>query len=169
MLWAQRYPPIKLKADKVWHAHDIMDPKVQLLPLKNRSMRVICESFRYIVKHLQTFSNTKIVPTYSQQGATSLTRLGFTVDQRCGISRRPHLPNAPDVYKWISDIVLTLPTNPPYHMDFALPSIPAICPPQPWPDWPEIPLPQREGFSRLVRNHMARKKSLDLISFPALN
>lgn len=43
-------------------------------PLKSRSLRVISESFRYMVKHIQTFSGSKIFPAYSQQGATSLTR-----------------------------------------------------------------------------------------------
>lgn len=169
MLWSQRYPPIKIKSDKVWHAYDVTDTKVQMLPLKNRSLRVVSESFRYIVKHIQTFSNTKVIPTYTQQGATSLTRLGFAVDQRCGISRRPYLPNANDVYKWMHEIVLTMPNNPPYHTDIELPAIPSHPNRPTWPDWPEITLSKREQFSRQVRNHMARKKSLDLILWPEPN
>lgn len=91
------------------------------------------------------------------------------MDQRCGISRRPQFPDSEHVYKWIHQIVLTLPHNLPYNTEIDIPVIPTLHPKPVWPDWPEISLANRENFSRLLRNHMARKKSLDLIHHPEPN
>ena len=128
MFWSRRHLPIKIREGKVWNAYSLQDDKVRLLPLKSRSLRVVSESCRYIVKHIQTFSATKIMPVYKQQGASSLTRLGFAMDHRSGISRRPTIPHAIAVYKWFETIMLTLPTNPPFCTDLEVPEIPiAIC------------------------------------------
>lgn len=60
----------------VWHAHAHDDDKVRLLPLKNRSLRVISESFRYIVKHIQTFSSSKLSLRTHNQAQQALHALG---------------------------------------------------------------------------------------------
>lgn len=88
MLWSNRKPPIRIKDGKSYQILPYDDPKVQLLPINARSLRVLAENFRWIVKHIQTFSRTKIIPTCKKQGTSSLTRLGFTSDHEGGISRR---------------------------------------------------------------------------------
>ena len=40
--------------------------------------RCIYESFRWMVKRIQIFSNTRFIPLYSKQGAKSLLSLGFS-------------------------------------------------------------------------------------------
>lgn len=90
------------------------------------------------------------------------------MDQRRGIARRPTLPYATEVYAWIQGTLLTLPHNPPYHTDIELSMVPSTAPKPDWPDWPEVNLHKRENVSRLVRNHMARKKSFDLINHPGV-
>lgn len=169
MFWSGQHLPIKIREGKVWNAYSLQDDKVKILPLKSRSLRVVSESFRYMVKHIQTFSATKIMPVYKQQGATSLTRLGFAMDHRSGISRRPSIPHAIAVNNWLEKIMLTLPHNPPYCTDLEIPVIPTGHDIPAWPAWPEIVLHKREAFARSVRNHMARKKAFDLIHHPGVN
>lgn len=65
--------------------------------------------------------------------------------------------------------MLTLPHNPPYNTDLEIPDIPTGHEVPDWPAWPEIMIHKRETFARSVRNHMARKKSFDLINHPGVN
>lgn len=154
--WSQRYPPIKICAGKIWHAYDENRCKDAIvIPLKNHSLRVVSESFRYMVKHIHTFSSTKLIPTYALQGATCLTCLKFAMDQRCRILGDPNCQmqlRFTNGYK-----ILPLPHNPPCHTEIDIPTIPATAPKPEWPAWPEISLPQRESFSRMVRNHTEEK------------
>ena len=78
MLWANRMLPVRVKDGKKNLTLAYTDDKVKLLPLKARSLRVLSESFRWILKHIQTFSRSKVIPAYKKQGTSSLTRLGFT-------------------------------------------------------------------------------------------
>ena len=55
MLWAGRLLPIKLSVGPHMIAVDSDDRRVQLQPPKKRSLRVLSETFRLIVKHIQTF------------------------------------------------------------------------------------------------------------------
>lgn len=91
MLWLNRMLPVRLKDGSQNVTLDYDDQKVQLLPLKLRSLRVLAERFRWIVKHINTFSRSNIVPSYKKQGTSSLTRLRFTNYHEGGISRRPTL------------------------------------------------------------------------------
>lgn len=97
-LWSGWIFPVKISENDQQVPYEFNHPKVQMQPVKKRSIRVLADSFRLIVKHLQTFSRTKIVPTYSKQGTSSLTKLGFTAYHEGGISRRPILPNAQVTY-----------------------------------------------------------------------
>lgn len=58
MLWSGRFSPIKIQEEGYSQALEYARPKVQIQPLKKRSIRVMAETFRLIIKHIQTFSRT---------------------------------------------------------------------------------------------------------------
>lgn len=111
MLWSGQTLPVKIRTDKGWHTYPVQGPKVQLLPPNHRSVRNISESFRWGVKHIQTFSQTRFIPTYRKQGSKSLISLGFSTDHEGGIACRPVLPNGQVTYKYFHDFLLTMPCN----------------------------------------------------------
>lgn len=86
--------------------------KVQMQPLKKGSLRVVADTFRLIVKHVQTFSRSKIMPAYPKQGASSLQKLGFTIYHEGGVACRPILPNADATVDYTHNLVLTIPHEP---------------------------------------------------------
>ena len=47
MLWSGQTLPIKIRVDKGWRAYHIDDPKVQMQPPAQRSLRNIAETFRW--------------------------------------------------------------------------------------------------------------------------
>lgn len=98
MLWSGQTLPIKIRVDKGWRAYHIDDPKVQMQPPAQRSLRNIAETFRWVVKHTQTFSKSKFLPAYKKQGSRSLVVLGFSTDHEGGIACRPELPNGELTY-----------------------------------------------------------------------
>lgn len=102
MHWSNQFLPIRLKSGKGYLTLQYNDPQAQLLPVKSKSLRVLAENFRWIVKHIQTFSRQKLIPVYKKQGTTSLTRLEFTSYHEGGVSRRPTLPNPDVTYKYIN-------------------------------------------------------------------
>ena len=65
MLWSGQTLPIKIRVDKGWRAYHIDDPKVQMQPPAQRSLRNIAETFRWVVKHIQTFSKSKFLLSFS--------------------------------------------------------------------------------------------------------
>ena len=166
MLWSHQHLPIRVKDPKGYRYLQYTDPTVLLLPVKARSVRVLAENFRWIVKHIQTFSRTCLVPRYKKQGTSSLTRLGFTSDNEGGVSRRPRLPNAEVTYTYIHDMLKTMPHNPPFHTDFALPELPSQNDPPPWPNWPEVTASKRDAFVQHVRYALFKKKNFDTICHP---
>ena len=123
MIWSNQYLPIRIKEGTTYQYLAYQDPQVQLLPVKSRSIRVLAENFRWMFKHIQTFSRTKIIPVYKKQGTSSLTRLGFTHDHERGMSRRPQLPNAAETYGTIHTMLKTMPHDPPFHTEILLPSL----------------------------------------------
>ena len=90
MLWAGRLLPIRVSDKTSADILEYNDPKTAVQPTKMKSVRVLSETFRPIVKHIQTFSRAKILPAYKLQGASSLTRLGFSRYHESGVSRRSH-------------------------------------------------------------------------------
>ena len=138
-------------------------------PIKQRSVRVLADNFRWIVKHIQTFSKSHLLPQYKKQGSSSLIRLGFTPYHEGGISRRPQLPNTPQLCDFLHGLLQKMPHEPPYHTEIPFPDLPADPASQSWPDWPEVPADQRDSFLILVRNAMARKKDFDTIRHPNAN
>ena len=166
MLWSRRPLPIKLREANKTLLLPYDDPRVSVLPLKQRSVRVLAENFRWIVKHIQTFSRSHIIPQYKKQGSSSLRRLGFTPYHEGGISRRPQLPNAPQMCDFLHGLLQNMPHEPPYHTEIPLPDLPADTAPNPWPVWPEVPADQRDSFLVLIRNATARKKDFDTIRHP---
>lgn len=166
MLWSNRYLPLRVKETKGYKYLDFTDPAAQLLPVKSRSVRVLAENFRWIVKHIQTFSRNNLIPRYKKQGTSSLTRLGFTSDHEGGVSRRPRLPNSEATYSYIHQMLKTMPHNPPFHTDFLAPEIPPQPDPPPWPNWPEVTASKRDAFVQHVRYALFKKKDFDSIRHP---
>ena len=111
MLWAGRSLPSRVAGKTSNEVLEYHDPKTSLQPTKLKSVRVLAETFRLILKHIQTFSRTKIVPAYKLQGTSSLTRLGFSRYHESGVSRHPTLPNAKETYQYLQELVLTIPHN----------------------------------------------------------
>ena len=143
MLWAGRSLPIRVANKASQEILEYDDPKTSLQPVKLKSVRVLAETFRLILKHLQTFSRCKIVPAYKQQGTSR--------------------------YQYLKDLVLTIPHNPPFHNEILpLPIISRDDRP-PWPNWPEIPMSKREKFTQHIRYYLFRKKSFDLVAHPGPN
>lgn len=169
MLWAGRLLPIRVTNKNSTEILDYHDPKTTLQPTKHKSVRVLAETFRLIVKHIQTFSRTKILPTYKLQGASSLTRLGFSRYHESGISRRPVLPNSQETYRYLQDLVLTISHNPPFHNEILPLTISLKENSPPWPEWPEIAIHKREKFTQHIRYYLFRKKSFDLVTHPGPN
>ena len=145
------------------------DARTQLLPVKQRSIRVLAENFRWIIKHIQTFSRTNIIPQYKKQGTTSLIRLGFTPYHEGGISRRPSLPNVSQTYDFVHDLLSVMPHNPPYNTEVCMPPVTESPTKPAWPNWPEIAQDRRENFLQNVRNAHFRKKDFDQIQHPNSN
>lgn len=54
MLWSHKMMPVRIKEGKSYLTLAYDDPKVQLLPVKSKSLRVLAENFRWIVKHIHT-------------------------------------------------------------------------------------------------------------------
>ena len=168
MLWAGRYLPVRIKDKDTNIPLEYADPKIQLQPIKHRSLRVLSKTFRLIVKHIQTFSKTPLIPTYKKQGASSLTRLGFSRYHEAGVSRRPIL-TSPQTCCYIQNMILQIPHNPPCHNEIQpLPlSDCALAPP--WPNWPEIHTHKRDKFTQHIQCTMFRKKDFDDIPHPGSN
>lgn len=169
MLWAGRPLPIRLPGKTFAEILEYDDPKVNLQPTKIKSVRVLAETFRLIIKHIQTFSRTKLVPTYKLQGTSSLTRLGFSRYHESGVSRHPALPNAKETYQYLQELVLTIPHNPPFHNEILPLTIPQRNEAPPWPNWPEITMSKREKFTQHIRYYLFRKKNFDLVVHPGPN
>lgn len=166
MLWSNRLLPVRLRHQEFAETVPYHDPKVQLLPVKSRSLRVLAENFRWTVKHLQTFSRTQFIPSYKKQGTSSLTRLGFTPYHEGGISRRPTLPNPVDTYTYLEAMLMNMPHDPPYHTEILPPPLPPDLPHRPWPTWEEIPPQKNEKFLQNMRNALFRKKHYDSVRRP---
>lgn len=136
MLWAGRLLPIRVSNK---HSTDILeyhDPKTAVQPTKLKSVRVLAETFRLIVKHIQTFSRTKIIPAYKLQGTSSLMRLGFSRYHESGVSRRPLLPNPKETYSYMQELILTIPHNPPFHNEILPLPVSTNEDSPSWPEWP---------------------------------
>ena len=166
MLWSAKVLPVRIRTDQTQCVVPFHDPRVAVLPIRARSVRMLADNFRLIVKHIQTFSRTHIIPQYKKQGASSLTRLGFTPYHEGGVSRRPVLPNTQATCAFLDAMILHMPNNPPYHTEIPLPELPSDESSFPWPDWEEVPMPKREKFLQNVRNAHFRKKSFDTIPHP---
>lgn len=169
MLWSGWPLPVKIPEGDYQVAVPLTDARVQMLPPKKRSLRVVAESFRLIVKHLQTLSRSKFIPAYKKQGTCSLQKLGFSNYHEGGISRRPILPNAKETYSFISEMILTLAQERPFHTDFSLPDLPDKIDKEPWPEWPEVAPSKRDQFTQHMRYVMFRKKDLDSVMHPGPN
>lgn len=128
MLWSHRVLPVRIRTHDKQETVPYTDTRVQLLPVKARSVCVLADNFRWIVKHIQTFSKTKLIPTYKKQGTSSLTRLGFTAYHQGGLSRRPTLPNVDAAYKFLEQMLLNMPHNPPFHTEIPMPALPDNIP-----------------------------------------
>ena len=139
---------------------------MQILPVKARSLRVLADNFRRIIKHIQTFSRTKLVPVYKKQGTSCLTRLGFTSYHEGGISRRPSLPNSAATNQFLEDMLMHMPHDPPYHTEILLPMLPEGLPIRTWPTWDEVPPDKQEKYIQNVRNALFRNKPLDSVRSP---
>lgn len=110
MLWSGVTLPVKVRTEHGWRALPIHDSKVKLLPPHHSSLCALAESFRWIVKHIQTFSVSKLVPSYRKQSSKSLISLSFSSDHEGGVACRPQLPNGPatyNIYKYVQDLVIT--------------------------------------------------------------
>ena len=166
MLWSNRVLPIRLKIHDKLVTTPYTDPRVQILPIKARSLRILADNFRWIVKHIQTFAKAKIIPTYKKQGTSSLTRLGFATYHQGGISRRPTLPNATDTNAFLENLILHMPTDPPYHNEIQIPALPENHLAPRWPDWEEVIPAKQEKFLQNVRNALFRKIPFDDIKHP---
>lgn len=167
MLWANQVLPIRIKEGKRQVTLQYTDPKVRLLPLKAKSLRVLSESFRWIIKHIQTFSRTKVIPAYKKQGTSSLTRLGFTNYHEGGLSRRPELPNAVLTTTVLHKMLQTMPHDPPFHNEIEVPELPSDLVTPPWPGLSEVPPDKQEAFTQHVRYAMFRHKDFDTIRHPS--
>lgn len=166
MLWSNRYLPIRIKEKKGYKYFDYTNPAVSLLPIKAKSIRVLAENFRWVVKHIQTFSRTQLIPSFKKQGTSSLTRLGFTSDHEGGLSRRPQLPNTEATCTYLHDMLKTMPHNPPFHTDFLAPPLPAKQDQPDWPNWPEVEESRRDAFVQHVRYVLFKKKDFDTVIHP---
>ena len=71
MLWAGRTLPVKVRDPGLVIRCELSDARVQMLPLKQGSLGMIAESFRWIVKDIKTFSQTRLIPVYRKQGTSS--------------------------------------------------------------------------------------------------
>lgn len=169
MLWSGWTLPVKIPVDDIQIAYPLTHEKVQMLPLKKRSLRVVAGTFRLIVKHIQTFSRSKIVPVYKKQGASSLQKLGFTAYHEGGIACRPLFPNAGLTSDYLHNLVLNIAHEPPFHSEIPVPPIPDSIAPRPWPNWPEVHPSKRDKFIQQMRVHLFRKKNLDEILHPGPN
>lgn len=169
MLWSEWTLPVKIPEGDYLIALPLTNPKVQMQPPKKRSLRIKAESFRLIIKHLQTFSRAKFIPAYSKQGRSSLQKLRFTAYHEAGVSRRPVLPNAKATYAFIHDMILMIPHEPPFHTEFPAPMCSENSNPEQWPDWPEMSPSKRDQFTQHIRYALFRKKNLDTIMHPGPN
>ena len=169
MLWSGHSLPVKVRTDRGWRAYPVSDPKVMLLPPSHRSVRNLAESFRWIVKHLQTFSQTKFIPSYRKQGSKSLVSLGFSTDHEGGVACRPALPNGEATYKYFHDFLLTMPCPLPYHTNVPLPPTDGYTPETQWPGWQEADADKQQKFQFKVRNSLRTKRNLDVLTHPDLN
>ena len=166
MHWTNKLLPIRIKKDKGYHTLQYDDPQVALLPVKTKSLRVLAENFRWIVKHIQTFSRQKYIPAYKKQGTTSLTRLGFTSYHEGGVSRRPVLPNPDVTYTYITQMLNAMPHDPPYHTEILpLALLPNGSPCQ-QPNLPEVSKGKQDAFIQHVRYALFRGKPFDTIKHP---
>lgn len=169
MLWANRFLPLRIRDGQTNIPVDYHDPRIQLQPIKNRSVRSLSETFRLIVKHIQTFGRTNIIPTYKKQGTSSLTRLGFSRYHEAGVSRRPQLPNPVATMNYLRDLILQILHNPPFHNEVQPLPIPPLADRPLWPEWPEILPAKREKFTQHIRCVMFRKKDLNTVVHPGVN
>lgn len=169
MLWSNRPLPIKLRDSSNTVLLQYHDLKVSTLPTKLKSVQVLAENFRWVVKHIQTFSKQTLIPQYRKQGSSSPIRLGFTSYHEGGVSRRPVLPNAEQTCAYLHGMLQTMPHNPPYHTEVDLPTLPSRVSSMAWPSWPEVLDSKRDSFLILVRNAMARKKHFDTIRHPVVD
>ena len=71
MLWSNRFLPVRIKEAGTNIPVDYNDVRIQLQPVKNRSLRTLSETFRLIIKHIQTFAKIAIIPTYPPTPAYS--------------------------------------------------------------------------------------------------
>lgn len=147
--------PVKIRTDKGWRAYPLTDPKVQMMPSSHRSMRNIAESFRWIVKHIQTFSGTKFVPAYKKIGSKSLISLGFSTDHEGGVACHPALPNGLATYRYVHDFLLAIPCNPPFHTNVPIPALDSYMQD---PRHGRKPIMKNSKFQIRVRNAMRTKK-----------
>lgn len=161
MLWSGSALPVKIRTDKGWR-----DPKVQMQPPAHRSLRNVAESFRWVVKHLQTFSQTKFIPSYRKQGSKSLVALGFSTDHEGGLACRPEPPNGLDTYKYVRDLLLVMPCNPPFHTNVPLLPLQTYTQAQIWPTWNEADYDKQQKFQICARNALRTKKNLDTLNHP---
>ena len=166
MHWSNQFLPIRIKKDKGYHTLQYADPQVSLLPVKAKSLRVLAENFRWIVKHIQTFSRQKFIPVYKKQGTTSLTRLGFTSYQEGGVSRRPTLPNPDVTYQYLAKMLNAMPHDPPYHTDIQPLALLTHDPRCPRPNLPEVSKDKQDAFIQHVRYALFRGKPFDSIKHP---
>lgn len=169
MLWSNSVLPIRIQDKGSTQVLPFEDPRVSLLPVKQKSVRVLADNLRWIIKHIQTFSKVNIIPQYKKQGTSSLTRLGFTPYHEGGISRRPNLPNTTVTYDFVLNWLQTISHNPPYHNEVEMPTLPDNPHAPVWPSWPELDTTQRGPFLTKVRNALARKKDFDEIVHPNVN
>lgn len=72
--------------------YEVTDPIIQLLLLKERLLRALSESFRWVMTHVQAFTKDLYIPAYSTSGSQSLLLSGFASENTYGIPRRPILP-----------------------------------------------------------------------------
>lgn len=166
MLWSGQTLPVKIRIDKGWRAYPLDDPKVQMQPPAQRSLRNLAESFRWVVKHIHTFSQTKFIPTYKKQGSRSLVALGFSTDHEGGLACRPELPNGDLTYKYIQDLLLTMPGDPPYHANIPILPLQNYTQMKKWPNWSEADPDKQQKIQIRIRNALRTKKSFDTFSHP---
>ena len=166
MLWSNTVLPVRLQDSRDTLILPFDDARVTLLPVKQRSVRVLADNFRWIIKHIQTFSRSHLIPQYKKQGASSLTKLGFSPYHEGGFSRRPNLPNVKATYDFVLSWLQTISHNPPYHNEVLMPPLPAPSDPPAWPNLPELAQSQRGPFLIKIRNALARKKDFDEIQHP---
>lgn len=75
-------------------ALDPTDTRVTVLPAHKRSLKLQAETFRLILRHIESFAQIDLIPKYKLQDAKSLERLGFKRQICGGMPYRPVLPNS---------------------------------------------------------------------------